>query len=133
MDPIANMLSQIRNAQNAHHEVLEIPYSKIKMAILAILKEHHQIADFHLIEKKIPGKKREMAKFSKIEINLLKENTIEIKRISKPGRRVYTRATNIPRPKRAKNMVIISTSRGILEGETARKKGLGGELICEVK
>lgn len=120
MDPIAEMFAQIKNAQNARHQTLVVTYSKIKWAILEILKSHQQIADF-----------RELSKKTAIEIHL-KSNLINIKRLSRPGRRVYTTSGNIPRPKRPQSMVVISTSQGLLEGEEARKKGLGGELIAEV-
>lgn len=125
MDPIADMFSQIKNAQYAQKESLTVFYSKIKLAILNVLKEHHQIADFRAIENKDSSKK--------IEIVLLKDVIFDIKKISRPGRRVYTTAVNIPRPKKTRAIVIISTSQGILEGETARKKGLGGEVIAEIK
>lgn len=124
MDPIAEMFSQIKNAQGARHEKMTISYSKIKLAILEILKSHHQIVDFRLID--LPeGRKR-------IEIDL-KQDLIDIRRISRPGRRVYTTASNIPRPKRPQSMIVISTSKGMFEGEEARKKGLGGELIGEIR
>ena len=129
MDPIAEMFSQIRNAKNSRHESLQIPYSKMKMAILEILKNHHQIADYRIVEKK---KDDEKPKWKKIEIKL-RENMVDIKRVSRPGRRVYTTSVNIPRPKRPKSLYIISTPLGILEGEEARKKGVGGELVAEVR
>ena len=125
MDPIAEMFSQIKNAQSVRREKLIISYSKIKLAILEILKLHHQIIDYRLLKK-------QHDESQKIEINL-KPNLIDIKRISRPGRRVYTSGSSIPRPKRPQSMVIISTSQGVLEGEEARKKGLGGELIAEIR
>lgn len=135
MDPIAEMFSQIKNAQNARRKQVTIFYSKIKMAILGILKEHHQIADFRLVEKKSATKKKKshFKEIKKIEIDLLDKNQIDIKRVSRPGRRVYTSSVNIPWPKKADDLVIISTAEGILEGEKARKIGLGGEVIAEVK
>lgn len=125
MDPIAEMFSQIKNAQGARREKLVISYSKIKLAILTVLKLHHQIANYRLLEK-------QHDKSKKIEIDL-KQNFIDIRRVSRPGRRVYSSSNNIPQPKRPKSMVIISTSQGVLEGEEARKKGLGGELIAEIR
>jgi len=125
MDPIADMFSQIKNAQNIQKETLVISFSKIKMAILSILKEHHQVGDFRLKEKN--------HEFKKIEIDLLKDKVIDLRRISRPGRRVYTSGANIPWPKRRQAVIIISTSEGVLAGEAARKKGLGGEVIAEVR
>lgn len=142
MDPIADMLSQIRNAQNAQHLRLVVSHSKIKLAILEILKNHKQIADFRLLEK--ANKKDEDDKNEKnvhntqhsrkkIEIDLLKNIICDFNRISSPGRRVYTNFKNIPRPKRSRAMIIVSTPKGVLEGEEARKQGLGGEIIAEVR
>ena len=139
MDPIANMFSQIKNAQAAQKERLVIPYAKIKLAILEILKNHRQIADFCVVEKKhFHKKENSKAKKSdliinEIEIDLLQDNFSDIRRISRPGRRVYASFTRIPRPKRAQALVIVSTSKGVFEGEEARKKGLGGEIIAEVR
>lgn len=123
MDPIAEMFSQIKNAQGARHEKMTISFSKLKVAILELLKAHHQIVDFRLIDLPL-GKK--------IEIDL-KQDLIDIRRISRPGRRVYSAANKIPKPKRPQSMVVVSTSKGIFEGEEARKKGLGGELIAEIR
>ncbi|KKQ18208.1 MAG: 30S ribosomal protein S8 [Berkelbacteria bacterium GW2011_GWA1_36_9] len=124
MDPIAEMFSQIKNAQGARHEKMTIFYSKIKLAILEILKSRQRIIDFRVVD--LPSGQK------KIEIDL-NQNLIDIRRVSRPGRRVYTTAGNIPRPKRPQSMLVISTSKGMFEGEEARKKGLGGELIAEIR
>lgn len=139
MDPISEMFSQIKNAQGAQKESLVITYSKIKLAILEILKSHHQIADYHLFEKKynVDDSKKQTKEVKKIEINLSKDvdedGHLDIRRVSRPGRRIYIPFASIPRPKRPKAMVIISTSKGVLDGEEARRKGLGGEVIAEVR
>lgn len=135
MDPIADMFSQIKNAQGARKESLVISFSKIKLAILEILKTHRQVADFHTVEKKnlVKGEKAKERIFKTIEIKILPDNFTDIRRISRPGRRVYASSFNIPRPKRPQAITIVSTSKGVLEGEDARRKGLGGEVIAEVK
>lgn len=127
MDPIADMFSQIKNAQNVHKKSLLVPFSKIKMAILEILKRSQEIADFHLVEKKGAPKIKE------IEISLKEDNFTNIKRVSRSSRRVYASSNEIPRPKRPHSFVIVSTSEGLFRGEEARKKGLGGEIIAEIK
>lgn len=136
MDPIASMFTQIRNAQSARHENLVVPFSKIKMAILEILKLRQQISDFRIVgkdsAKSVKKQVESKTKILRIEIDL-NEHLLDIQRVSRPSRRVYTSSAGIPRPKRPKSMFILSTSKGVLEGEDARKKGLGGELIAEVK
>jgi len=134
MDPIADMFSQIRNAQTARKDSLAVNYSKIKLAILEILKARHQIADYRLIQKKTTSRGESRAKeISVIQINLIDQVSLEINRVSRPGRRVYTSRLDIPRPKKPRSFIILSTSRGLLDGEEARKKGLGGEIICEIR
>ena len=121
MDPIAEMFCQIVNAQAAQKEKLAVPFSKIKMAILAILKENGKIENFQEIKTD---------KFRQIEIILGKAGFV-IHRISRPGRRVYASNGKIPKAKTYQGLVIVSTSEGIMVGEEARKKGLGGEVIGE--
>lgn len=123
MDKISEMFTQIRNAQDAGKENLEVPFSKLKMTILEVLKNHQKIADF----KKISEAKTK----EKIEIKLFGSD-FRAMRISKPGRRVYSNRIDIPRPKSFKGLIIISTPEGMMIGEEARKKGLGGELIAEI-
>ena len=121
MDPIAEMFSQIRTSRDAGKEIMLIQYSKIKLAILELLKTNKKIIDYKKIEEKD----------TKIEIKLA-QNKIIFKRVSRPGRRTYTSNGNIPKPKNYRGLMIISTSEGIMTGEEARKKGLGGEIIAEV-
>jgi small subunit ribosomal protein S8 len=100
-----------------------IPFSKMKMAVLAALKREGYISDFvdnkedASIEIKIVGCKKSMKK---------------IRRVSKPGRRMYAKSTNIPRPKNGYGVVILSTPEGVMSGREAVKAGVGGEIICEV-
>ncbi len=127
-DPIAEMFVQIQNAQNAGKDTVSVHFSKVKMAILDILQRSHKINSF----RQIDDKNRPAAK--KIEIKLSEQSSqrMQIKRISCPGRRVYASNGRIPRPKSPKGLLIFSTSEGMMTGEEARKKGLGGEFIGEV-
>jgi len=121
LDPIADMFAQIQNAQMVDKKKLEVPFSKTKMAILAILKSAGKIIDFH---------ERQDKNFKKITIDLA-ESKSSLKRISRPGRRVYADNGNIPVSKSPEGLIIVSTSSGMMTGEEARKKGLGGEIIAE--
>lgn len=123
MDPIANMFSQIKNAQQAKRGVVEVPYSKIKMAVLDVLKKNQRLKGFQETMKN---------KTKKIEI-ILSEGTLDIQRVSRPGRRVYVGSSRIPKVKTFKGLFILSTPNGLMVGEEARKNGLGGEIIAEVK
>ena len=146
MDPIADMFSQITNAQAAGKESLSVPFSKIKMAILEILKNNHYIRSYRQIngnktkakisEADEPSKTIDLKKGQPalLEIILDKKDSsdFKIQRVSKPGRRVYAQASNIPKVKSPRGVVIISTSKGLLIGEDARKKSLGGEVVAEI-
>mgnify|MGYP001224419012 FL=1 len=129
IDPISDMLTRIRNALNAKHKVVEIPSSKFKLQIAKILQEEGFIQSFDKISKE---------KFSFIKINLKysKDNRTsvikEIKRISKPGLRVYVNKTEIPRIMGGLGTSIISTSKGVMTGSKAREIGVGGEILCSI-
>lgn len=131
-DPVADLLTRIRNAVSADLDEVMTPHSQLREAILTILKaegyiesyqsveeDSHRMLRIHLAYAVEPGHGRER-----------KINTI--KRVSKPGRRVYTTHQNIPRPRQGLGTVILSTSSGILTGKDAKKRGLGGEVLCEV-
>ena len=122
MDPIANMFCQIHNAYGSESKTLMIPFSNLRMAILAILKKNQFITDFNEI-------KSDNIKKIQIELN---SNRLNFRRLSRPGRRFYSTSREIPRPRGAKGLVIISTSSGMMNGEEARQKGLGGEIIAEI-
>lgn len=126
-DPIADMLTRIRNAINVRkHEVI-LPHSNIKEAIAKILKDSNYIDE-------VSVKTDEIGKLLIIKIN--QENTnpriTEIVRLSRPGRRSYVKAQKIPKVKQGRGLVILSTSKGILSGDKAKLDNLGGELICKV-
>ena len=127
MDPISNMLSSINNTQKNKKQSLTVPFSNLKLEILEKLKQEKYIKDYS---------KKEIEKKQYIKIDLLYvngENKItHLKRISKPSLRRYVNHRQIPRILNGIGEVIISTSQGILTGKEAKKKNLGGELICEV-
>ena len=127
-DPIADMLTRIRNANTVGHETVEIPASKMKKAIAEILKEEGYIADFEMIEDDKQGMIKVTMKYG-----ANKERVISgIKKISKPGLKVYAKANEVPKVLGGLGIAIISTSKGIVSDKEARKLGVGGEVICYV-
>ena len=127
-DPIADMLTRIRNANTVGHETVEIPASKMKKAIAEILKEEGYITDFDVIEDDKQG----MIKVT-MNYGANKERVISgIKKISKPGLKVYAKANDVPKVLGGLGIAIISTSKGIVSDKEARKLGVGGEVICYV-
>ena len=130
VDPISDLLTRIRNAQAIGHTTVDLPFSKIKFSLAEILAKEGLIKK---ISKKGRGIKR------KIEIELLyedKKNTIpkinQLKRISKPGKREYIKAKDIRPVLTGRGINIISTSKGLMTGKEAKKKELGGEILCEI-
>lgn len=127
-DPIADFLTRIRNANTVHHDKVEAPASKMKKAIASILKEEGFVKDCEFIDD---GKQGIIRVYLKYGTN--KERVITgLKRISKPGLRVYARKDQIPRVLGGLGIAIISTPRGIMTDKTARKERLGGEVICYI-
>lgn len=126
-DPIADMLTRIRNAILVRKSEVQMPHSKLKETVARILADYGFLADV-----KTDGEG--ITKSLKIVIN--DENDYakitEIKRLSRPGRRTYVKADEIPTVKRGRGIVVISTSQGVMSGQDAKAKKLGGELICEV-
>jgi len=127
-DPIADMLTRIRNATLAEHVHVDIPSSKMKNSLAHILKEEGYVKDF----KVMPDKKQGILRVY-LSYGPQRERIITgIRKITKPGRRVYCRSKDIPYVLNRLGICIISTSQGIMTGDSARKLNLGGELICEV-
>ena len=127
-DPIADMLTRIRNANTVGHETVEIPASKMKKAIAEILKEEGYITDFDVIEDDKQGMIKVTMKYG-----ANKERVISgIKKISKPGLKVYAKANDVPKVLGGLGIAIVSTSKGIVSDKEARKLGVGGEVICYV-
>lgn len=126
-DPIADILNRIKNAQAAGKETVEFPFSKMNYAIAKILEEHGFIKHGEL-----RGRKSRKV----IELLLQYKDKIPairgVRRISKPGQRIYVPAHKIPNPRRSRGIVILSTPKGLMTGQKARKEKLGGEVICEL-
>ncbi|HEC21109.1 MAG TPA: 30S ribosomal protein S8 [Candidatus Peregrinibacteria bacterium] len=122
-DPIADLLTRIRNAVKAEKECLIAPYSKIKEEILRILKAKNCIKNYATKEQK--GRKN-------LEIDLLLGKKISLKRISKVGQRVYKKKKDLGKVLGGYGFAVVSTSQGVMTEEEAKKKNLGGEVICEV-
>lgn len=127
-DPIADFLTRIRNANSVNHEKVEIPASNMKKTLAGILKDEGFIKDFEYIED---GKQGILRLYLKYGPNKQKIIT-GIKRISKPGLRVYAKKDQVPRVLGGLGIAVISTSQGIMTDKEARKRQLGGEVICYV-
>ena len=127
-DPIGDMFSRIRNGQLRSLNSINIPSSNFRRNILAILKSEGYIKDF-FIEKTINNKV-----VLKINLKYYEGNPVikEIRRISKPGRRVYSRANSIPKVMNGLGLAILSTPKGVMSDTEARKNNVGGEIICRV-
>lgn len=127
-DPIADMLTRIRNANSVYHESVDIPGSKMKYELAKLLKEEGYIRDFKWIDDGKQGVLRVYLKYGPH-----KERVISgLKRISKPGRRVYAKCDELPRVLGGLGTAVISTSQGLMTDKAARQAGLGGEVICYV-
>jgi len=125
-DPISDMLARIRNASRALLPSVELPHSKMKESIAGILKREGYIADFS-VEGKLPRTIKMKLKYQG------KKNVIEgLRRISTPGLRRYVGSTHIPRVRGGLGVAVVSTSEGVMTGVQARKKNIGGELLCYV-
>jgi small subunit ribosomal protein S8 len=126
VDPIADMLTRIRNAGRALLPTVQIPHSRMKESIAGILKGEGYVADVN-VEGKVP-------KTIKIKLKYEGKKTVieGLKRISTPGLRRYVGATEIPRVRGGLGVAVVSTSEGLMTGTQARKKNLGGELVCYI-
>ena len=125
-DPIADMLSRIRNANRALHDQVEMPNSRMKEEIARLLKEEGYITDFRVEDGE---------SFNTLTIDLKfgrnRERVISgLKRVSKPGRRVYARKDRLPRVLGGMGVAILSTSSGLVTSRTAQERGIGGEVVC---
>ena len=125
-DPIADFLTRIRNSLMLGRADLNVPHSKSNELIAGLLKTHGYINDYQVIGNGL----------KQLQLSLFKDGTTSpitaLERVSKPGRRVYVKASEIPLVMGGQGLTIISTSRGLLDGKTARRNGIGGELICKV-
>ena len=127
-DPIGDMISRIRNAQMRTSNNVAIPNSKFRAKILEILKQEGYISNYKIIS--------DASKKNILHVDLKYNNGMpvirEIKRISKPGRRIYAKASSIPRIQNGLGLAIVSTSKGIMTDNEARNQNIGGEIICRV-
>ncbi len=127
-DPIADMLTRIRNANAAGHEEVQVPASKLKTEIARILKEEGYIADYRVE----PDGKQGIL-YIRLRYGPKKQRVLlGLKRVSKPGRRIYVRRDRVPRVQGGLGIAILSTSRGVMTDRQARSVGVGGEVICVV-
>jgi len=134
-DPIADMLTRIRNANRALHESASMPTSRMKEEIARILKEEGYIKDFRVVEANDADGKPLPYKLLVVELKFAKDRRrviTDVKRVSKPGRRVYARKDRLPRVLGGLGTAIMSTSSGVVTGRQAAERGLGGEVIAFV-
>jgi small subunit ribosomal protein S8 len=127
-DPIADMLTRIRNGNSAKFSKVDIPASKIKIQIARILKDEGYIKNFKVIKDNRQGLLRLYLKFDEKNQQVLSS----IRRVSRPSRRVYAKKDNIPKVLNGMGISILTTSKGILTEREARKQGVGGEIICTI-
>lgn len=126
-DPIADMLSRIRNAIAVNKREVSLPHSKIKESVARLLKDNSYLSDVSVEDAPV-------GKTLKVVINSEGTNAriTEISRLSSPGRRSYMKSADMPIVKRGRGIIVVSTSQGLMTGEQARKQRIGGELICRV-
>lgn len=127
-DPLADMLTRIRNAGMVKFETVEMPLSKVKTGVAAILKKEGFINDFQIVDTNTQGVLRIEMKYDQNNERII----TNLKRVSKPGRRVYVKHDQIPKVMSGLGIAIISTSKGIFTDKEARTMKIGGELLCEV-
>jgi len=127
-DPIADMLTRIRNASSAKHETVNVPTSNIKKAIANILLEEGYIKKLEYIEDGVQGQMKITLKYDDNDEQVI----AGIKRISKPGLRIYASSDEVPKVLNGLGIAIISTSKGVMTDKLARKNGVGGEVLCYV-
>lgn len=126
-DPIADMLTRIRNAMTAHHEMVTVPASRMKLEIVKILKAEGFIADYE-IDKKFPEAIRIHLRYGERKQGII----TGLRRVSRPGLRIYARRAEVPRVRGGLGLAILSTSRGVMTDREARKAGVGGEVLCYI-
>jgi len=128
-DPIADMLTRVRNANRALHDKVDIPSSKLKLQIAKIMKEEGLVKNFKVIEDKKQGVLRIYLKYGAGNQRIL----TRLERISRPGLRVYVKNKEMTKAKRGVGLAVISTSKGLMTDKRAQEMGLGGELICYIE
>jgi small subunit ribosomal protein S8 len=132
-DPIADMLTRIRNAVMAGHNMVAMPNSKIKTAIAKILKDEGYISGYEVVDGEVPGHKVLRIRLKYVGERREREPVITgLERVSRPGRRVYSGKREIPWVLSGLGISILSTPKGVMTGQRARQLGVGGEVICKV-
>lgn len=127
-DPIADMLTRLRNANSAHHETVSMPYSKLKAGIAEILDMEGYIASFKVEDAEV-GKTLTL----KLKFGPNRERALSgVRRVSKPGLRVYAKSTNLPQVLGGLGVAILSTSSGLMTDRQAKDKGVGGEVLAYI-
>jgi small subunit ribosomal protein S8 len=127
-DPIADMLTRIRNAVMAQKREVNIPSSRMKVEIAKILKDEGYIKNFKVIDDNLQGVLNVKLKYTETNDNVISG----LKRISKPGCRIYCKGDSIPKVLDGLGIVIVSTSKGILSGRMCEERGIGGEVVCQI-
>jgi small subunit ribosomal protein S8 len=130
-DPIADMLTRIRNALQRQHPAVSIPHSKTKEAIAHVLKEEGYIEDYQVLPEQPRLVLRLKLKYVGDRRNR-KSVITDLQRVSKPGRRIYVGKDDIPWVLNGMGIAVLTTSRGVMTGQEARRLGIGGEVVCEV-
>jgi small subunit ribosomal protein S8 len=132
-DPISDMLTRIRNAIMAGHQMVALPSSKLKVAIAKILKEEGFIVSSEVVDGKSPGQKILRIRLKYVGERRERKPVISgLERISRPGRRVYAAKTEIPWVLSGLGVAILSTPKGVMTGQRARQLGVGGEVLCKI-
>lgn len=127
-DPIADMLTRVRNANVVRHETVDVPASKVKEAVARILKEEGFIRDYERIEDGKQGILRLHMRYGPDRVRVIRG----LRRISRPGLRIYARKDQLPKVLGGLGIAVVSTSKGILTDKEARRQGLGGEILCYI-
>ena len=132
-DPIADMLTRVRNAVMAGHQIVALPSSKLKVAIAKIMKEEGYIHSFEVVDGSIVGQKILRLRLKYVGERRNRKPVITgLERVSRPGRRVYTGKNKIPWVLSGMGIAILSTPKGVMTGQRARHLGVGGEVLCKI-
>ena len=129
-DPIADLLTRIRNSVRVHHSSVDVPFSRMKASVLDVLKREGFIAEFKVVDEAGPCRRliRIYLKYSRLGGSVIQE----IRRVSKPGLRVYSNVSDLQPILRGIGIAVVSTSQGVLSDRECRKKHVGGEVLCTV-
>ena len=128
MDPVADLLTRIRNGSAAQHEKVDVPYSKLKEGVVEVLRKNGLVKNFRVVKDDRQGMMRIYLKYDAEGRPVLSN----LRRESRPGLRRYVKAEKIPTVRSGFGLIVMSTSKGLMSGEEARQQSLGGEYICSV-